>query len=182
MKSVFCILLFWLNVGVISYATEVNLRYEDKTYYLNAEFIVDASQARVMAVLTDFENIADLNPAIIESELQASTKQNSLRVKTVIKDCILFFCKSIIRVEDITQIGNEKLEALVLPLLSDLRSGYAVWVLTQNPSGTMVKYDANMQPKFWIPPIIRSYLLKKKFKQRVIESVELLQQKAKNKY
>jgi hypothetical protein len=36
-----------------------------------------------------------------------------------------------------------------------------------------------MQPKFWIPPIIRSYVLKKKFKHRVIESVKLLQQKAK---
>lgn len=182
MKYIICVLLFWLNACVISYATEVNVRYEDKTYYLNAEFIVDASQARVMAVLTDFENIADLNPAIIESELQDSIKQKGLRVKTVIKDCILFFCKSITRVEDITKTGNEKLEAFVLPMLSDLRSGYAVWVLTQNPSGTMVKYDANMQPKFWIPPIIRSYLLKKKFKQRVIESVELLQQKAKNKY
>ena len=182
MKSVFCVLLFWLSVGVMSHAAEVNVRYESKIYYLNAEFNVEATPARVMEALTDFENISDLNPAIIGSELQPSTKQNSLRVKTVIKDCILFFCKSIIRVEDITQIGNEKLEALVLPLLSDLRFGYAVWVLTQNPSGTMVKYDANVRPKFWIPPIVRSYLLKKKFKQRVIESVELLQQKAKNKY
>jgi hypothetical protein len=67
----------------------------------------------------------------------------------------------------------------VLPLLSDLRSGYAVWVLTQNLSGTMVRYDASMQPKFWVPPIIRTYVLEKKFKRRVIESVELVQQKAK---
>ena len=43
----------------------------------------------------------------------------------------------------------------------------------------MVRFDASMQPKFWIPPIIRTYVLKKKFKHRVIETVELLQQKAK---
>ena len=179
MKYTTCVLLLWLNICVDSHAAEANVRYEGKTYFLSAEFNVDAAPARVMEVLTDFENIADLNPAIIESEIQGSSKADSVRVRTVVQDCILFFCKSITRVEDITRSKNEKLEAIVLPLLSDLRSGYAEWVLTQHMSDTIVKYDASMQPKFWIPPIIRSYVLKKKFEQRIFESVKLLQQKAK---
>jgi hypothetical protein len=179
MRGMLYVLLLGLNVYVDTHATEVNVRYEDKTYYLSAEFNVEATPARVMEVLTDFENISDLNTAIISSELQDSSKGNSLRIKTVVKDCILFFCKSITRVEDIIQFENDKLEAFVLPLLSDLRSGYAVWELTQHSSATMVKYDARMQLKFWVPPVIRSYVLKNKFKRRVIESVELLQQKAK---
>ena len=145
---------------------------------MRAEFEVEAAPARVMKVLTDFENIADLNPVIIESALQNSPKEDRLRVRTVIQDCVLFFCKRIVRVEDIVQFENEKLEAFVLPFLSDLRSGYAMWKFTKHPSGTTVTYEARMQPKFWIPPIIRSYVLTKKFKKRVIESVELLQQKA----
>jgi len=80
---------------VISHAAEVNVRYEDKIYNLSAEFNVEATPARVMEVLTDFENISDLNPAIVESELQDSTKQKGLRVKTVVKDCILFFVKAL---------------------------------------------------------------------------------------
>ena len=179
MKSLSWGLFLWLGVCAYINAAEVNVRYEDKTYFLSAVFNVDATPARVMEVLTDFENISDLNPAIIESELQASSKADSLRVKTVVRDCILFFCKSITRVEDISQFENTKLETFVLPLLSDLRSGYTVWVLTQNLSGTMVRYDASMQPKFWVPPIIRTHVLKKNFKRRVIESVELVQQKAK---
>ncbi len=174
-----CVLLFGLNVCVVTHAVEVNVRYADKTYFLSAEFTVEAAPARVMEILTDFKNISDLNPSIIESEIQDSSIADSLRVRTVVHDCILFFCKSITRVEDITQFENSKLEAFILPLLSDLRSGYAVWGLTQHSLDTVVKYDASMQPKFWIPPIIRSYVLKKKFKQRVIESVKLLQQKAK---
>ncbi|MEJ2115615.1 MAG: hypothetical protein P8X88_06115 [Gammaproteobacteria bacterium] len=178
MKIIYCVLLFWLNACVSSYAAEVSVRYENKTYYLHAAFDVEAASARVMQVLTDFDNISDLNPAIVESTLQSSPKDDRLRVRTVIKDCVLFFCKRIVRVEDIVQIGNEKLEAFVLPFLSDLRSGYAVWVLTKHPSGTTVTYEASIQPKFWIPPIVRSYVLTKKFKNRVIESVKLLQQKA----
>ncbi|MGH1537096.1 MAG: SRPBCC family protein [Gammaproteobacteria bacterium] len=178
MKLLIYVSLLWLNVWVLVYATEVSVRYEDKSYHLHAEFNVDATSERVMEVLTDFENIADLNPAIIESELQPSSIKDSVRVRTVVKDCILFFCKSITRVEDIDQIKNEKLEAFIVPMLSDLRSGSAVWRLAQHPAGTAVKYEASMQPKFWIPPVIRSYVLTKKFKKRVIESVELLQKKA----
>ena len=152
-------MLFWLDVSVSLYAAEVSVHYENKTYHLRVAFEVEATPAQVMQVLTDFENIADLNPAIIESVLQNSPKKDNLRVKTVIQDCVLFFCKRITRVEDIVQFKNEKLEAFVLPLLSDLRSGYAVWVLIKHPSGTTVTYEANMQPKFWIPPIIRSYVL-----------------------
>ncbi len=179
MKYLGYALLFWLNVWLHTYAADVSVRYEDKTYHLSADFDIEATPERVMEVLTDFENIADLNPAIIESELQPSPIKDSIRVRTVVKDCILFFCKSITRVEDIDQIKNEKLEAFIVPMLSDLHSGSAVWLLGQHPVGTTVKYEASMQPKFWIPPIIRSYVLKKKFKHRVIESVELLQQKVK---
>ncbi len=178
MKVFAYVSLLWLNAWVFVYAAEVSVRYEDKTYHLSANFEVEATPERVMEVLTDFENIADLNPAIIESELQPSPIKDSIRVRTLVKDCVLFFCKSITRVEDIDQTKNEKLEAFIVPMLSDLRSGTAVWVLSQHPIGTSVQYQASMQPKFWIPPVIRSYVLTKKFKKRVVESVELLQQKA----
>ena len=180
MKIVCYALLVWLGVATSVYPADVGVRYDEGTYYLTAEFDVEASPARVMAVLNDYENIADLNPAIIVSEVLDSPDPNTLRVRTVVHDCILFFCKDITRVEDVQQEQNEKLEAFLIPILSDIRSGYAVWVLSQNPLGTTVKYDANMQPKFWVPPIIRSYVLTRKFKKRVTETVQRLQVVAKN--
>ena len=180
MKTVCCAVLIWLCIVTVTYAANVNVRYEKKTYYLSAEFNVEASPTRVMQVLNDYENISDLNPAITVSELLASPDESTLRVRTVVHDCILFFCKDITRVEDIQQEGNEKLEAFMIPMLSDLRSGYASWALTENPLGTTVRYEANMQPKFWVPPIIRSFVLTKKFKKRVTESIQLLQNKAVN--
>lgn len=175
MKFACCVLLLWLNVCAISQAAEVSVRYAQGTYYLTAEFEVDAPPARVMAVLNDYENIADLNPAIIVSERLESPDRTMTRIRTVVHDCILFFCKDITRVEDVLQHKNAKLEAFLIPMLSDLRSGYAVWELTEYPFGTTVKYDARMQPKFWVPPIIRSRVLTKKFKRRVLETVERLQ-------
>lgn len=179
MKAASCAWLVWLSAVAIAHATEVGVRYDKGTYYLNAEFDVEASPARVMQVLNDYENIADLNPAIKESELLDSPDEKMIRVRTVVHDCIMFFCKDITRVENVQQDGNERLEAAIVPMLSDLRSGYAVWVLTENSFGTTVTYDANMQPKFWVPPIIRSYVLTRKFKRRVTETVTRLQSVAK---
>ena len=178
MKPLLLGFTLWLGLCAGAMAEDIGVRYEDKKYYLSATFEVSAPPARVMTVLTDFDNIADLNPAIIESEQESSPVGDGLRVKTVIKDCVLFFCKTITRVEDITQIQNEKLEAFIVPMLSDLRSGYAVWELQPSATGTSVTYEADMQPKFWIPPIVRSYVLTKKFKKRVKQSVQLLQNKA----
>ena len=100
------------------------------------------------------------------------------RIRTVLHDCILFFCRDIVRVEDVTQFGDEKLEVYLVPMMSDLRSGHAAWTLTEAPSGTTVFYEASMQPKFWVPPFIRSVVLTKKFKNRVLESIEHLQRAA----
>ena len=168
MKTAAILLLLWINAAAVISAADVDVRYDNKTYFFYAKFDVEASPARVMQVLNDYENISDLNPAIKESELLDSPDKYQLRVRTVVRDCILFFCKDITRVEEIQQQDNEKLEAFMIPMLSDLRSGYALWVLEENPQGTTVSYEADMQPKFWVPPIIRS-----------IETVERVQEVAK---
>ena len=179
MKIAPYVLLIGLNVCFVANASEVNVRYANDTYYFFAKFDVEASPTRVMKILNDYENIAELNPAIHTSERLVSSDNTRIRIRTVVHDCILFFCKNIVRVEDVRQHGNTKLEAFLIPMLSDLQSGYAVWELQRNPFGTTVVYNADMQPKFWVPPIIRSYVLTKKFRSRVTETVSRLQEVAK---
>ena len=178
MKIFFNIILQLSILSSSLHAAEVDVRYDKKTYYLSAEFQVKASPARVMQVLTNFKDIAGLNPAIIESELLESPGDEILRVRSVVKDCVIFFCRKITRVEDVQRQGNEKLETFIIAEQSDLRSGYSVWVLSENRMGTNVMYTANMQPKFWVPPMIHTQVLTKKFQQRVAESVQLIQTKA----
>ena len=181
MKTTYYIALLYLVLFTSLSAAEVDVRYEKKTYYLNAEFQVEASPDRVMQILTNFRDIAELNPAIIESELLKSPNKEISRVRSVVKDCVVFFCRKITRVEDIQQQGNVKLESFIVPEHSDLHSGYTIWELSENDTGsTNVKYMSDMQPKFWIPPMLRSSVVTQKFEQRVSESVQLLQNKVIN--
>ena len=165
-------------------------------YHLTANFIVETSAEKVVAALTDYENITKLHPAIIESEIlenntggnntagnnagsnQASTSKaeiHKVKIRTVVKDCALFFCKKITRVENITQRAFDSIDAEVVPFLSDLRSGQTSWKFVRVGNHTEVSYQATMQPKFWIPPVIRSRTVTKKFAKRIAEIVQRLQ-------
>ncbi len=158
------------------HAEEITAEYKQGVYYLHASFIVDASAESVVGVLTDYENITQLHPTIIESEiLETTSSRTSARVRTVVKDCAIFFCKKITRVENITQHGFETLDAEVVPFLSDLRSGHTSWKFVRGDNFTQVTYQATMQPKFWIPPVIRSHTVTKRFEKRITEIVQRLQ-------
>ena len=95
MKITSYVLLAWLSSVAIVHAEEVSVRYDKGTYFLTAEFYVEASPARVMEVLTDYENITDLNSTINVSELLEFPDNSMIRIRTVVHDCILFFCKDI---------------------------------------------------------------------------------------
>ncbi len=183
MKIAYAILLLATQFPLTANAIEVNVRYEKKVYYLHAEFEVHASPATVMNILTDFNNIAELNPAIIESKILApeNTLPDVVRVLTVIKDCIFLFCRHITRVQDIQQQGNKRLDSVIIPEESDLRSGNSMWTLVESSMGTKVQYISDMQFKFWVPPLIRSNSVAKKFKLRVTQTAERLQRLAENK-
>ncbi|MFK7817033.1 MAG: SRPBCC family protein [Gammaproteobacteria bacterium] len=176
MKLILCVALVWINACCILHAEEITAEYKQGVYHLNASFIVEASAEKVVAALTDYENISQLHPTIIESEiLETTSSKITARIRTVVKDCAIFFCKKITRVENITQRGFASLDAEVVPFLSDLRSGHTSWKFVSVDNHTEVTYLATMQPKFWIPPLIRSHTVTNKFKKRISEIVQRLQ-------
>ena len=175
MRIVFCVALFWLHGFCCLQAAEVSAQYKQGKYLVNASFSIDASAEDIIRVITDFENISQLNPAIIESEVLEATVKDVTRVRTILKDCALFFCKKITRVEQVSVEGAQTLEAEVIPFLSDLREGYTKWEFQASGKQTQVLYHASLQPKFWIPPLIRSRTVTKKIKKRMLETIMRLQ-------
>lgn len=74
--------------------------------------------------------------------------------------CVAFFCKDVGRVEDVRKLASGDLQSVIVPELSDLRSGAAQWYIHQTGQRTRVTYQASMEPGFFIPPLIGSYFVK----------------------
>ena len=45
--------------------------------------------------------------------------------------------------------------------LSDLNFGYEIWDLTEMQNGTVINYRYEVEPSFWIPPIIGPWAVKR---------------------
>jgi len=174
MRSITCFLLLGFFIPAL-HAADITAEYKQGKYFVNASFVIEANAKDVIRALTDYENIAQFNSAIIDVEVLESNQLGHTKVRTKVKDCVLFFCKEIIRVEQVKITGIRSLEAEVIPFLSDLREGYTKWVFQQNQGVTEVTYQSTIQPKFWIPPYVRSRTVTKKIKKRMLETVARLQ-------
>ena len=157
-RSVFAIVL--LSGGLLpatasaAQVDELDTQHRAGVYSLNMTVTVAAPREQVYAVLTDYENLKTINPAITVSQVLLSGDPEVTRVRTVIKRCVMFFCPELERVEDVRVPEEGVVEAEIVPHHSDFSSGQATWRFEALDGSTRIVYRARFDPDFWIPPLI----------------------------
>ncbi|MEA2094945.1 MAG: hypothetical protein U9P11_10325 [Pseudomonadota bacterium] len=149
---------------------ELDLSHERGVFHLRLEMILEAPHKDVHNVVTDYAHIYRLNPSIVESAVMEMLDDSVVRIKTLINDCILIFCRDILRVEDVRELGTGDIFAVIVPRLSNVKSGAALWQIQPLGSHTRINYYLTLEPGFFIPPAIGTYLVKKKLQQEVLIS------------
>lgn len=138
----------------------VDVHHDGDRYFLSLEVHLDAPPAAVFAVITDYENIHQLHRRVRESKVIRRLDPRTVEVFTLVKGCLAaVFCKSIRRVERITEIPPTELVATVIPGQSDLASGTVRWRLEPASGGTLLRYDSDVEPDFWVPGLLGDTLL-----------------------
>ena len=155
--------------------TELQVTETGGIYRIRMAMMVHAPTKYVRGVLTDYAHIYRLNPSIIESEILASPEQGVVRVRTVMRGCVLFFCKSVGRVEDVRELASGDLHAEIVPELSNLKSGTAEWNIQPMGEHTQVTFRAHMEPDFFIPPLIGSYFVRRNIRKEIMTSFTRLE-------
>ncbi|MGB5177904.1 MAG: SRPBCC family protein [Gammaproteobacteria bacterium] len=146
-------------------ASSVN--HEGAVYSLSVTARIDAPLDTVYRSITDFENLAAINPAIEESQLLATPAADTQRVRSVIRVCILMFCKRVEQVQEVTLMEGYAITAVILPQGGDFRSGVAHWQLTASGAATEMLFTNSFEPDFWVPPVIGPWMIKRKLTQEV---------------
>jgi hypothetical protein len=144
--------------------------HDGVVYRLSITARVDAPLAVVYQSMTDFTNLSAINPSIEESQVLASEDARRQRVRSVIRVCILVFCKRVEQVQDVTLIDSRTLEATMVPGAGDFRGGLARWELTPDGDGTVLHFTEVFEPDFWVPPVIGPWLIEKKLVNEVAET------------
>lgn len=171
-----CVL--WAVAGMAGKVYMASASHKYGVYLVEVDALVNVSEPRVRELLTDYNNLGKLNPAIEVSEIIKTREPGDYQVLTETEACVWFYCKRIHQVQDVIESYDGSVTATVIPELSDFRNGYARLNLWQEPGGTRVLIRSEVEPDFWIPPLIGPWLIKRKLQSEALETVRNLERVA----
>lgn len=148
---------------------------EDGVYRITAQARIHAPVATVAGRITDYDNLSSINHAIEESRIIQNFSPDRQRVHSIIRACVLFFCRRVTQVQDMTRHPRYRIEASILPELSDFRYGHAVWQLEADGADTLMDFAAELEPSFWVPPLIGPWLFENKIVSELLESAAIIE-------
>jgi hypothetical protein len=143
----------------------VEIKYEGKRYQLVSESQLSAPIEAVFDVLVDYDQFEKISSVYEDSGYLDPSSDGDTLVYTTIRGCVLFFCKSISRIERLELNPPVFIRAIVLPEQSDFRYSVSEWELESRDGGTFVTYSLEMEPDFWVPPVIGPWVIKKRLEQ-----------------
>lgn len=156
---------------------EVSHDAETNRYHLHSVADFSATPEAVFAVLSDYTQVTRISGLIVESGvLDELVEGGDLRVHTTVEGCLLFFCRTVNRVERLRLAPFREIIAEVEPDRSDVEFGYSRWELTLLDSGgTRVDFQTWMTPGFWVPPVIGPGIIKRRMAREGREAVEQIE-------
>jgi hypothetical protein len=155
---------------------EARVTHSDGRYHLLIRARIDAPSDTVYRAITDYSNLAAINPDIEVSELLETTSSGISTVHTVIHVCILVFCKQVEQLQQVTYPDSDTIEAVIVPAGSDFRSGFARWQLSSPTAATTeLQFVETFEPDFWVPPVIGPWLIQRKLVREVAETTAYIE-------
>jgi len=153
-----------LSLPTYSVASEIQratVEHVGKRYLVELEILIDADRDQVYQLLTDFENLAQLNKNILESYKIYSLSDSQHRTFVRTEGCVTFFCQEVTLVEDIEELPGGVIINTAVPEKSTVTFAHTRWKVTAVGKRTRLEYNTDLKPNFWIPPLIGPPLIEK---------------------
>ena len=142
--------------------TRIVVSTEGGSYHMALSLVLKVPIDRAWHILTNYAAIKRLNPDVQRSEVIHHDGQTLLRMH--IKSCVLFMCFPVTQTEAMTSHKPFEITGTIIPMLSSFRAGFSRWRLYSVQGGTRVSFKAALTPSFYIPPILDSWLIKRKLR------------------
>ena len=158
-----------------SEGVEANVTHDSGVYTLIVRAEVAAPLTKVHGMLTAYDHLDRVNPAVKESWVIYTFSPLHHRVHTRIEACVAFFCKRLLQVWDVEEKPSGDIMATIVPEASNFKSGHASWVLREVNGKTSLHFTTALEPSFWVPPLIGPWLIRYTLRREALESIENLE-------
>jgi Polyketide cyclase / dehydrase and lipid transport len=182
-KTLFVVVI---GVGYMSSSLPATLRTVDvwrkqDRYRVVADTHLDASPEAIYKVLLDFDGdrYQRISEIYKESSYLPPDNDGTPLVYTRVQGCLLWYCRSMRRVERLEIVTPEFIRSRTVPERSDFKYTLSEWTFAAEGTGTRVTYMMEMEPNFWLPPFVGPWFLRRTLLQgapAAIDQIELLAQ------
>ena len=142
---------------------------------MRVQALLDADAAEAFAVMAAFELLPQINPSV-KKVRRLATAEVGEDVYTEVRLCVALVCKLLWQVQNMriqSDPQTHELTAVVDPELSNLRMGRASWRFEAcEPGRTCLSFSAEMEPDFWVPPLIGPWVIKRTMREQAITTSE----------
>ncbi len=155
----------------------IEVERDDDEYRLKSIVWFEADPDSLYGVLTDYELFSLFTSAIVESRNLDSDEKGRPRYFTRMEGCVLLFCKSFVRIGYLALSPMTEIVANADPEQSDFKRSRERWRLIEEGDGTLLVYEFEMVPDFWVPPVIGPFYIKRALKsggERAVDRIEAL--------
>jgi len=163
--SALCLLVIFLFTGNLTNGAEildVEIDRDGRRYTLVSTTHFNASPNQVFSVLIDYDRLAEISKSIKESRYLDPTDDGKTLVFTRIGACVFFYCKNIEKIEYLEYSRPSYIETTAIPERSDVRYSRSEWTLAADErGGTQVVYRLELEPGFWVPPVIGPMVIRR---------------------
>ena len=142
----------------------IDVDFSDGRYTMASVVWFDATIEQVYTVFRQWDLSEQFSSTIVEAFDVESDEQGRPGFYIRHKGCVLFFCLSFERRGHVEREPLDTLRAFADPEHSDFELSNETWTFVPEDGGTVVTYVLHMKPKFWVPPGIGPWVIKRKLR------------------
>jgi hypothetical protein len=154
---------------------------KDQRILVSAAISVLAPPADVYAALIDYDNFSNWSQRYRDTGYVEPALDGRPQVQSYLEGCVLFFCRTVGRVAVLDLEPTMFIRATADPALSDVHVGVEEWYISAIPGGSLVRYSHDVEFKFWMPPVVGVWGIKRSLNRdamRAAQQIELIAQGA----
>lgn len=167
--------IFSPAVAVPADLQHVSVDRVDRRYVLRSETLMAVSREELYAVLTNYDLFVKFSSAFTESRNVEPDEDGRPRFYNRMQGCVLMFCVSFERHGHLVLKPMSRIEAVVDPEKSDFKYSVESWELLEKEDKTLLVYEFEVEPDFWVPPVIGPFYIRRALRAGATDAVDRIE-------
>lgn len=155
----------------------IEVEREDDVYSLRSVAWFDTDAKSLYELLIDYDQFPRFTSAIVEARNLAADDSGRPGFYTRMEGCVLFWCQNFVRTGYLQLEPMVEIVAVTDPEQSNFKLATERWQLRPEKGGTLLIYEFDMEPDFWVPPVVGPYFIKRELKsggENALQRIEAL--------